>query len=396
MQFGINFLSSPAVTHGVLGHFKTGNGNTTGIHSLGRCNDGTALTQILNSFCSGGHIGNFYVIFYAVGDDVLSIFQTNLVLSGARHNNVNLNFPRTFACKERYTEFISIILNFITAGSTHFEHKVDLFGGVDTLFIIDITVGTGNGYNLTAEFGYFLNGTPSNVTETGNSKGLTLDIFTKALEQFNSVINCAKTGSFGTNERTAVGQALTGENAGELISQSLILTVQITNFSCTYADITGRNVGISADVFGKFGHKALAETHHFAVTLTARIEVRTALTAAHGQRGQRVLEGLLKAEEFNNRSVYGRMETQAALIRTDGRVELNSETSVYLRFAVIVNPRNTEGDLSFGFYHTLDYACFYQVRSFLNDGFECFQNLGNSLNEFGLAGISLFHSFQNA
>ena len=42
------------------------------------------------------------------------------------------------------------------------------------------------------------------------------------------------------------------------------------------------------------------------------------------------------------------METNAALIRSDSRVELNSETAVYLNLAVIVNPGNAEENLSLG------------------------------------------------
>ena len=48
----------------------------------------------------------------------------------------------------------------------------------------------------------------------------------------------------------------------------------------------------------------------------------TCLAAAHVQARERILEGLLEAEELEDGQVDGRVETQAALVRADGRVEL--------------------------------------------------------------------------
>ena len=47
--------------------------------------------------------------------------------------------------------------------------------------------------------------------------------------------------------------------------------------------------------FAKLGHKALAETHNFAVGFALGVKVRAALAAAYGQTGKAVFENLLKA-----------------------------------------------------------------------------------------------------
>ena len=88
------------------------------------------------------------------------------------------------------------------------------------------------------------------------------------------------------------------------------------------------------------------------------------------------------------------MEAQTALIRTDSRVELYSEASVYLYLAVVVNPRYTEHDLSFRLYDTVKNACIDEILSLLCNGLKCFENLCNSLNELRLAGISFLNCFQ--
>ncbi|MNP33469.1 hypothetical protein D3C76_1267100 [compost metagenome] len=41
------------------------------------------------------------------------------------------------------------------------------------------------------------------------------------------------------------------------------------------------------------------------------------------------------------------METKSAFVRSDSAVELNAEPTVYLNFALIINPRYAECDQSF-------------------------------------------------
>ncbi|MMZ63920.1 hypothetical protein D1872_262090 [compost metagenome] len=51
----------------------------------------------------------------------------------------------------------------------------------------------------------------------------------------------------------------------------------------------------------QFGHQRLAETHHFAFAFAFRIKIAAAFPTAHRQRGERIFERLLKAQEFQNR-----------------------------------------------------------------------------------------------
>jgi hypothetical protein len=52
------------------------------------------------------------------------------------------------------------------------------------------------------------------------------------------------------------------------------------------------------------------------------------------------------------------VQTYAALVWTYGRVELNSVAAVYLNLAVIVNPGNTEENLSFRLNYSFKHAVF--------------------------------------
>ena len=144
----------------------------------------------------------------------------------------------------------------------------------------------------------------------------------------------------------------------------------------------------------KLSHKALAETHNLSVGLALRVEVGTALAAAHRKCGQGVLEDLLEAEELDDTDIYGGVESDTALVRTDRGVELDTETSVYLYLAVVVYPRNAEDDLSLRLNDSVEYACVDEVLSLFSNRLKGLKNLCNCLNELGLAGVSLLYGLQ--
>ena len=143
----------------------------------------------------------------------------------------------------------------------------------------------------------------------------------------------------------------------------------------------------------QLGHEALAEAHDLAIALAVGIEVGAALTAAHGQGGQGVLEGLLKAQELHDGEVYVGCKTDTALVRTDGGVELYAVAAVYLHLTGIVHPAYTEHDYALGLNHTLKYAGLDQIGANVSHRGQGFQHLGNGLEEFGLAGIAGRGSF---
>ena len=83
------------------------------------------------------------------------------------------------------------------------------------------------------------------------------------------------------------------------------------------------------------------------------------------------------------------MESETALIRTDGGIELNSVSAVDLNLAVVVDPRNTELDESLGFDDTVDHTRLDNVGTPLDNRLERFKNLSDSLKKFGLIGVAL-------
>ena len=98
------------------------------------------------------------------------------------------------------------------------------------------------------------------------------------------------------------------------------------------------------------------------------VKVSAALAAAHGQAGQAVLEALLKAQELQDRQVDRGVETQAAFVGTDGRVELDAVAAVDLDLTGVVHPGHTECDHPFGFNNSFNNSLFRKFRMRLNNG----------------------------
>ena len=83
------------------------------------------------------------------------------------------------------------------------------------------------------------------------------------------------------------------------------------------------------------------------------------------------------------------MEPKTALVRTDCRIKLNSETSVYLNVAVVVNPRNSELNEPFRFNKSVDYSGLYNIRSFFYNRLEAFKYFLYCLKKFFFTLVSL-------
>ena len=137
----------------------------------------------------------------------------------------------------------------------------------------------------------------------------------------------------------------------------------------------------------QLGHEGLAEAHDLVVALALGVEVGAALAAAHGQAGEAVLKNLLKAQELDDGEVHAGVEAQAALVGTDGGVELHPEASVHLHLAVVVHPRDPEDDHPLRLHHPGHHALLNELRPLFYHGLEGLQHLVDRLEKFLLVGI---------
>src|SRR5690606_24866430 len=188
----------------------------------------------------------------------------------------------------------------------------------------------------------FLDGVLRDIARAGDRNLQTFERTAGLLEHFLGEIHRTVAGRFGTDQRTTEAQALARKHAVGAVRQFLHHAGHIADFALAHADVAGRHVGVGADMAEQLAHESLAEAHHFARALALGIEIRTALAAAHGQRGERVLQGLFEGQELKDRQVHRRVKADAALVGADGGVVLNAIAAVDPHFALIVHPGDTE------------------------------------------------------
>src|SRR5699024_11810883 len=90
------------------------------------------------------------------------------------------------------------------------------------------------------------------------------------------------------------------------------------------------------------------------VAAALRVEVRASLAAADGHPGDRVLEDLLEPEELDDSEVDRGVEAQSALVGTQSRVELHTDSAIDLDDAGIIDRGYAEDDLPLRLAQTLE------------------------------------------
>ena len=358
----VNFLGSPLEAHGVLRHLQTGSGDTTCVGGFARAVEDLGTLEDFNCFGSRRHVCTFGYAEATVLDEVLGIGFLDLVLRSARHSDVARDAPRTLAGEVLcLRELLRVLLDTSTTDVLEFKDVVHLLLG-QSFGIIDETIGVAQSEHLGTQTHRFLCGILRYITCAGDADTLALERLATGSQHRLSEIASTVTGCLGAHERTTPQLAFAGQRAGELVAKTFVLTKEETDLTSAYAYITGRYVGICANVALQLGHKRLTETHHLGITFATRREITSALGAAHRQRGQRVLEGLLEGEELHNRQVHRLVETYTAFVRANGAIHLHTESAVDLHFALIVHPRHTEHYHALGFNDALHDLLLAQIR----------------------------------
>ena len=254
--------------------------------------------------------------------------------------------------------------------------------------IMDEAAGVGEGDDLTPELDKLFCAEGGHVAGARHHAGSPFDALPVMAKHVVHHVDHAVARGFRTDPGATKLEGLTGQHAFEAIHQALVLTEHVAHFPGAHADIPRRHVRVRADVARQFGHEGLAEAHDLCVGLTLRVEVRAALTAAHGQTGQAVLEHLLKGEELQDALRHRGVEANAALVGADGVVLLNAEAAIDANVAVVVFPHHPEGDDAVRFGHPLeDHEVF--VDLFVGDvGNDVHRHFVHRLVEFRLAGVA--------
>src|SRR5690606_13028565 len=113
-------------------------------------------------------------------------------------------------------------------------------------------------------------------------------------------IDQAIAGRLRANQAAAKGQSLAGKDTGRIVRDFFHHAGHKADLPRAYADVASRNIGVGAEMPVQLQHERLAEAHYLAAALALWVKVGTALAAAHWQRGQGILEGLLECQKLED------------------------------------------------------------------------------------------------
>jgi len=132
----------------------------------------------------------------------------------------------------------------------------------------------------------------------------------------------------------------------------------------------------------------LTEGHDFLIGFADGIKIGAAFGTAHGKTGQTVLEGLFETQELTNGFVDAGGETDAAFVRSDGRVELNTHRSGDLNLAEVIGPSDAELDGPLGFDDSFHDGILFDIGFFIDQTIHRSEKLFDRLKEFRLITVA--------
>lgn len=136
VELSIDFFVGPVEVHSVLGHFETRGSYTTSVDCLTRSEEHLLFYEVLSSFGRTTHVRRFSYDGYAVSVEHLSIFFVHFVLRSARHSDVYLLLPRLLTSEELSVgELLSVVRDDVVTAGAEVEQRLELLGGVDTVWV---------------------------------------------------------------------------------------------------------------------------------------------------------------------------------------------------------------------------------------------------------------------
>ena len=161
-------------------------------------------------------------------------------------------------------------------------------------------------------------------------------------------VDAAVAGGLGPDQRAAPVEALAGEHAGELVAERLYCPKR-KPISRPPTPMSPAGTSVLGPMWRKSSVMKLWQKRMTSLSLLPLgSKSRAALAAAHGQRGQGVLEHLLEGQELEDAEVHRGVEAQPALVGADGAVHLDPEAAVDLDLALVVHPGDAEHDHALG------------------------------------------------
>jgi len=278
-----DLFEGPGQPGAVLAHLEGGSGDSSGVGGLGGTEEDSGLLEGCDRTGGAGHVGSLGDGEASVGDEHLGVVLVELVLGGAGEGDVAGDGPDALA------------LGILGGGDVVDVglypvplDLLDLLEGpvVDSVVVLDVSVGVGDGDDLGSQLGGLLAGVDGDVSGSGDDDLLALEGLSVGLQHLVGEVAQPVSGGLGPGEGSAGSDGLSGEDSGELVLEPLVLAEHVSDLSSAHSDVAGGDVGVGADVLGELGHEGLAEAHDLVVGLALGVEVGSSLSSSYGEGGE--------------------------------------------------------------------------------------------------------------
>ena len=289
-------------------------------------------------------------------------------------------------------------MNLFVLGNSSALNFFDFFDGdyVDSVRVVNISVRVGAGDDFRAELLRFLNRVSCHVSGAAHRYDFILQADIFCVQHIFDEVQKSVAGRFRSRQTSAVSQTFSGENRRVVcVTDSLVLSEKVADFTSAHADVAGRNVNMRTDVTIKFSHERLTKSHNLVVGFSFRIKIGAAFAAADGKTRQGIFENLLERKEFQNTEVDARMKTQAAFVRSDCRIHLHAVAAIDVSYIFIVLPSHAESYDAIRLNHAFQHFFRFVLRILFEERDNRSQNFFNRVVKFHLVGVTLFNQCEN-
>lgn len=285
----INLLGGPRDALRVLGHLETGNGNTTGVGGLAWCvPDGITLVLLagslkdINGLLGAAHVGPLSNELAAVGNKILGLLLGNLVLSGARQSDVDLDVGP-------WAGTLNVLVGAVLEGGESLALNLEgrnllnvLWGEVLELLGDQRTGGVGQGDNGGTELDGLESGVLRNVSGSGDGDSLPLEgTLAGVLDHVVNVVDETVTSGLWADERSSPGSSLSSKNSLPLVAVCTVSTEQPSDLATRNTNISCWNIGVCANVLAQLAHESDAELADLIVRFALWIKISSSLATAN-------------------------------------------------------------------------------------------------------------------
>ena len=201
----------------------------------------------------------------------------------------DLSFMVGNASREHeFLECTAILFKFFNCSNNFLRQSV---------FLKNISTSIGECERERSYLNEFLGNMRCNISRARDERSRTLYYFSCMSEHRFNEIHRTISGRLGTNMRTPVANSFPRKCTVSAICDTLVCTVEITDFTTTHTDVPCGDIGAWSNILRELSHKCDTKSAHLRTTLSFWIKVTSAFATTKRKPRKRIFKYLFKTKK---------------------------------------------------------------------------------------------------